>query len=313
MAVPSAIHSPTPDAISTTTTTLAPTRAGPVSPLEQALALTPLVFADRAVEFADYSGYLELRGAGFAVSPEIWPYEGLRLHPMLRNMVGNVQGLLGLDLLASDFGFWAWEPGNNSPKFYLNRGGFEGEQVVRGLLNIEYAEMDHSGTRYYALRDDFGLSMMNPLGAMGVSLNRVAVVGDWLLAAPSTGILAGLIDLQNQGPGASLLDSGPHRALVNVIGERPVGGAFVTPQWIMENWNTVNTGPVERLDKHLAGPDQWGRLSPYSLAFIGYRIRGDADEIALALFYPDSGAAAVDAPELERRWRRPGRCWPGPL
>ena len=254
------------------------------------------------MEFADYSGYLDLRGTEHVALPEVWPYEGLRLHPELRAMMGNIRELLGLDLLDSGFGIWAWEPGNTSPKFFLNRGGFEGDRVVRGLSDMEYTEMDYSGTPYYALGDDFEWSITSPLRVAGVSLNRVAVTGDWFLAAPATGIIEELIDLRNQRPGASLLDSEPHRALADAVGGRPVGGAFVTPEWIMKHWNTVNTGPVERLDNYLAGPAQWGQLSPYSLAFIGYVISGEADEIVVALYYSDPGAVAADAAELERRW-----------
>ena len=137
---------------------------------------------------------------------------------------------------------------------------------------------------------------------MGVSLNRVAVVGDWFLAAPATRILEELINLQTGHREGSLWDSEPHRVLVDSVDGRPVGGAFVTPIWVTENWNTVNAGPVERLDKYLAGTDQWGQLSSHSLAFIGYVIRGEADEIVVALFYPDLDAAPADAAELELRW-----------
>ena len=302
VATPSATPPATADKISASANTPLPTRSAPGSSLRQALALAPLRFADSAVEFADYSGYLELRGSEHVTMPEVSPYEGMRLHPELRGMVVNLRELLGMDLLASDFGIWAWQPGNASPKFFLNRGGFKSERVIRGLLDMEYDEMERSGTPYYALGDDFEWSMMGPLGVAGVSLNRVSMVGDWLLAAPATGILEELINLQNQRPGASLLDSEPHRVLADAIEGRPVGGAFVTSKWVMEYWNTVNTSPAERLDKYLSGPEQWGRLSLYSLAFIGYVIRGAADEIVVALFYPDPGAASADAEELERRW-----------
>ena len=264
--------------------------------------MAPLGFADSTVEFADYSGYLELRGAEHAAMPGVWPYEGLRLHPALQTRVGDVRELLGMDMLASDFGIWAWEPKNKSPKFFLNKGAFDGERVVRGLLDSDYVEMEHSGTPYYSLGDDFKRSIRNPLGAIGVCLNRVAVVGDWLVAAPATGIVEELINLQTGRPGTSLWDSQPHRMLVDAVDGHPVGGAFVTPKWVMENWNTVNSGPVERLDKYLSGPAQWGRLSSYSLALIGYGLRGEADEIFVALFYPNPEAAAADTAELERRW-----------
>lgn len=302
IATPSAVPSPTASKVSASANAPLSVSSAPASPLEQALALVPIGFADSAVEFADYSGYLELRGAEHAILTEVWPYEGLRLHPALQSGVGDVRELLGMDLLESDFGIWAWEPGKESPKFFLNRGGFEGDRVVRGLLDMEYLEEVYSGNSFYALGEDFEWSIRSPLRVAGASLNRVAVVGDWFLAAPATGILEELIDLQNQRDVESLLDSEPHRVLVDAVGGRPVGGAFVAPKWVMENWNTVNTGPVERLDKYLTESDQWGQLSSYSLAFIGYVIRGEIDTIALALFYPNSEAATADAVELERRW-----------
>ena len=264
--------------------------------------MAPIGFAGSAVEFADYSGYLELRAPEHTAEPEVWPYQGMRLHPALSGMVVNLRESLGMDLLASDFGIWAWEPGNTSPKFLIYRGGFEDQRVIRGLLDMGYVEADYSGTPYYALGGDFEWSIGSPLGAAGVSLNRVALAGDWLMAAPSAALLERLADLQTGSAGESLWDSEPHRALAGAIDGRPLGGAFVTPQWIMKQWNTVNPAPVERLDKYLAGPDRWGQVSSYSLALIGYVIRENADEIVVALFYPESSAAAADAYELKRRW-----------
>ena len=264
--------------------------------------MAPIGFAGSAVEFADYSGYLELRAPEHIAEPEVWPYQGMRLHPAFSGMVVNLRESLGMDLLASDLGIWAWEPGNTSPKFLLYRGGFENQRVIRGLLDMGHVEADYSGTSYYALGGDFEWSIGSPLGAAGVSLNRVALAGDWLMAAPSAALLERLADLQTGSAGESLWDSEPHRALAGSIDGRPLGGAFVTPQWIMKQWNTVNPAPVERLDKYLAGPDRWGQVSSYSLALIGYVIRENADEIVVALFYPESSAAAADAHELKRRW-----------
>lgn len=301
-----AAPSPTPTAAaeikSVSAVTPLPTRDAPTSPLEQALALAPIGFAGSAVEFADYSGYLELQDTENTSLPEVWPYEGMRLHPALSGMVVNLRESLGIDLLASGFGVWAWEPGNISPKFLIYQGGFEDERVIRWLLDMGYVEADYSGTPYYALGGDFEWSIESPLGAAGVSLNRVGLASDWLMAAPSTALLERLADLQTGSAGESLWDSEPHRALVGAIDGRPLGGAFITPQWIMKQWNTVNPAPVERLDKYLAGPDRWGQVSSYSLAFIGYVIRENADEIVVALFYPEPGAAAADAYELEQRW-----------
>jgi hypothetical protein len=90
--------------------------------------------------------------------------------------------------------------------------------------------------------------------------------------------------------------------LVHAIGEGLLGGAFMPPDWILENWNTVNTGPVSRLDRYTDGPEQWGQISPYDLALFGYRVQGDAEETVIALYYPDPAAAARDSGEFEKRW-----------
>ena len=74
------------------------------------------------------------------------------------------------------------------------------------------------------------------------------------------------------------------------------------PRWIVENWNTRNTRSADRLDRYIEGPDQWGQLSSYDLALIGYRDQGDAEEIVFAFYYPDPAAAARDSGEFENRW-----------
>ena len=132
-------------------------------------------------------------------------------------------------------------------------------------------------------------------------MNRIAFLDDWIAAAPSTGIIEQLIDVHH-GESPSLLESAPHRALIEAIGDGLLGGAFIPPGWIAENWNTVNTGSVARLDRYMAGPDQWGQFSPYDLALLGYRVQGDAEETVFAFYYPDPVAAARDAGELEKRW-----------
>ena len=94
-----------------------------------------------------------------------------------------------------------------------------------------------------------------------------------------------------------------------------VGGVFMSPGWMVENWKTASTRSVgrldrdpdstrsvDRLDRYMEGPDQWGQLSPYDLALLGYRVRGDAEETVFALYYPDPAAAAGDSGELEKRW-----------
>ena len=206
--------------------------------------------------------------------------------------------LVEVDVFAFDLSAWSWQPGNNSPTFLLAQVPFDRDNVAGKLKALDYQEADYAGTVYYWLNEDFTAELTHPLG---LPLNRVAFLDDWIAAAPSTGIIEQLIDVHH-GESPGLLESAPHRALIEAIGDGLLGGVFVPPRWIVENWNTVHTRSVARLDRYMVGPDQWGQLSPYDLALLGYRVQGDAEETLFAMYYPDPATAARDAGELEKRW-----------
>ena len=288
-------------------TTLEPSIDASESRVAEALALVPLEFSSEVIVFADYHGSRVVNGLEEIDSAEElsrldskgWErlYSGAPLHPHLSERVKNMIDLIGVDVVAFDLSTWSWQSGNRTPTFLLAEGSFDRENVAGGLQALDYKEGDYAGTAYYWLNEDFAPSL-HPLGLL---LNRVALLEDQILAAPSTEILEQLIDA-NRGESPNLLESEPHRTLIQAIGEGLIGGAFMPPHWIVENWNTVNTGPVSRLDRYMAGPEQWGRLSPYDLALLGYQVRGDAEETLIALYYPDPAAAARDSVELEKRW-----------
>ena len=281
----------------------------PESRVSAALGSVPLEFSGQVVEFADYyrsravTGLEEVDSSEdlFRLDRKGWErlFEGVRLHPRLRARIQKTLDLIAVDVFAFDLSVWFWQDGNNSPTFMLVQVPFDREVVAGKLQALDYKEADHSGTAYYWLDEDFaGGLLTHPLG---LPLNRVAFLDGRLATAPSTGIIEQLIDV-HQGESPSLLGSAPHRALVEAAGEGMLGGVFIPPGWIVENWNTRNTRSVARLDRYLAGPDQWGQLSPYDLALLGYRVRGDVGEMVFALYYPDPDAAAGDAGELEKRW-----------
>ncbi len=96
-----------------------------------------------------------------------------------------------------------------------------------------------------------------------------------------------------------------------VVGKGMIGGIFATPERIAHyatgSFRTAVLGVCcdfdpSALDAHLTGPDAWGKLSPYSVALFGYRVRDDAEETVIALHYFDPDAARRDAGELEKRW-----------
>ena len=279
------------------------------SRVAEALALVPLEFSSEVIVFADYHGSRGVNGLEEVDSAQElsrldskgWErlYSGAPLHPHLSERVKNMIDLIGVDVVAFDLSTWSWQFGNRKPTFLLAEGAFDREIVAGGLQELDYTEGDYAGTVYYRLAKDFAApSLTHPLG---LPFNRVALLEDQILAAPSTGILEQLIDA-NRGESPNLLESEPHRTLIQAIGEGLIGGAFMPPHWIVENWNTVNTGPVSRLDRYMDGPEQWAQLSPYDLALFGYRVQGDAEETLIALYYPDPAAAARDSAELEKRW-----------
>ena len=293
--------------------TVAPARATPTglgleSRFSEAVGSAPLEFSGQVVEFADYAGSRAATGLEEAVSAEALfqldhrtrerYHEGLRLHPHLRSRIQRMNDLMGVDVFAFDQSVWSWQDGFNSPTFMLVQVPFDPESVAGKLEALDYKKADHSGTVYYWLDEDFAPDFGRPLG---LPLNRIAFLDGWLAAAPSTGIIEQLIDVHH-GESPGLLESEPHRALVEAAGEGLLGGVFIPPGWMVENWNTVNTRSAARLDRYLEGPDQWGQLSPYDLALLGYRVQGDAEETVMALYYPDPAAAAGDAGELEKRW-----------
>ena len=300
-----------------------------------ALGSVPLEFSSQVVEFADYSRSRAVNGLEEVDSSEDlyrldrkgWQrlFEGVHLHPRLKSRIQKTIDLIEVDVFAFDLSVWSWQPGNNSPTFMLAQVPFDRENVAGKLQALDYKEADYAGTAYYWLDEDFAPGLLtHPLG---LPLNRVAFLDGRIAAAPSTGIIEQLIDVHH-GESPSLLESEPHRALVEAVGEGMVGGAFMSPGWMVENWktastrsvyrldrdtvnpssvyrldrDTASTRSVDRLDRYMEGPDQWGQLSPYDLALLGYRVRGDSEETVFALYYPDPAAAAGDSGELEKRW-----------
>jgi hypothetical protein len=287
----------------------------------ESLALVPLEFADRSIEFADYAtsrtvtGLEEVRGIEDVFSPSDTEaglerfqriYEGVTIYPQFKSYFGALNERLGLDVIALDLGIWSKRPARLVADFLLMRGPFDSENVASKLSELEYKTDSYEVPVYYWFKGEPSLDINHPLGTLGLALNQIALVDPWLLAARDFGIITKLIDVQfNKVP--SLMESDSHRALAEAVGEGFIGGAFIPPGWIVDSWKTglFNSNipkPVERLDRYSEGPNRWGELSPHTLALLGYRVRGDVEETVVALYYPDPAAASNDVVELEKRW-----------
>ncbi len=268
------------------------------------MADSPLIFADYASS-RTITNLKEIREfedvANLDPDKRARLYEGVPLHDGLRPLTAQLNSLTGLNILGFHMGIWSWQPGSHPQNFMLMRGSVDVQRIVGRLLDLDYKQDEYEGNEYYWLYDNFKVDLRHPLRQRGLPINRMSFVGDWLLAASATDTLKKLIEVQNE-EALNLLDSKRHQALAEAVGEGLLGGAFLTPQWIVDDWNKLNRRPLPRLDQYLEGSDGWGILSSYTLVLFGYRVQGTVEETMFALYYPDPAGAERDAAELERRW-----------
>jgi hypothetical protein len=322
--VPSDVDLPAPGPTATPEPTLSPIQPVAVTPtatpgpddptrLMQALAMLPMEFSNQQILFGDFAtsrtvtGLEQLRSMEDFGQPGIDIYrwnEGVPPLPSSLQFISELEEHTGWDLVASDLGIWGQRPNQGTGSTFLAvQGRRSNDTLAANLLALDFQPMDYKGETYYRLSEDYVMDFRHPLRTTTLLLNRVALLDDWLIAAPATGIMERLIDAST-GESPTLLQSEPHRVLAETVGRGMVGGAFITPNSILETWNQYyGQGPVERLDRYGSGPVQWGRLSPYTLGFMGYRVQSGSEEVVIAFYYPNLQAAQRDAEELEQRWR----------
>ena len=265
----------------------------PLRTLGDLLDIVPSEFSEDTLVFSfnDHESlYAYGEGAG-----------GRAIHPEIASNIVNLNELMGLDFRAYEQGIWSWKPGRGARTFMAFQGPIEGQQTRNELESLGFKATSYMDTTYFDLHEDFSFDIRHQLRTTGLLFNRLALLGDSILAAPATGIMESLIEAR-QGDSQTLMASLPHSSLANAAGGELVSGAFFRPQWIAETWNSVNLRPPERLDRYRAGAEAWGTLSDYSLALLGYRPRENADEIVVALYYPASTDVEVDSQELAARW-----------
>ena len=246
-------------------------------------------------------------------------FEGTAGHPdHIGGTLLDIEEMFNYSLREFDLGVWHWDFGYKRPHFMVSEGISDVDGLLRGLAEQGFEETEHNGTPYWRIYEDYGYDIKNhPIRVLFSSWNRVALMDNRLITAPATSIIENLIDLQ-KGKAASLLGSPPHLALSRAAGDGLIGGVFLTPDWIAEHAigsfrysNRQRCSPTtvgvcewfsDALDMHLTGPDAWGKLSPYNVALLGYRVHDSAEETVIALHYADPDAARRDADELEKRW-----------
>ena len=174
----------------------------------------------------------------------------------------------------------------------------EGQQTDDKLKDLGFSETSYLDSTYFELDEDFSFDIKHKLRRSGLLFNRLALLGDAIMAAPATRIIESLIAARQTGT-QTLSTASPHSALANAAGDGLVSGAFFRPSWIVETWNTVNPRPP---DRYQTGPEAWGTLSRYNLALLAYRMRENAGEIVVALYYCGPIDVESDSQELAARW-----------
>ena len=227
--------------------------------------------------------------------------EGRAMHPEISSNIVKLNELMGLDFRSYEQGIWSWKPGYGSRTFMAFQGPIEGQQTTDKLEGLGFRTTSYLDATYFELDEDFNFDIKHQLRRTGLLFNRLALLGDYILAAPATGIIESLIAAR-QRDSQTLIASLPHSSLANAAGEGLVSGAFFSPRWIVETWNSINPRPTDRLNRYRAGAEAWGTLSNYSLALLGYRAKENADEMVVALYYPAPTDAEANSQELAARW-----------
>ena len=304
---PTKVPSPTETSPPTPTKTPSPTEtpttgSGGISPpkrppstqyLSELLNVVPAEFSNDTLVFSINDPVSNSAPGAFA--------KGRAMHPEIAANVVKLNELMGLDFSNYEQGIWSWKPGSDSRTFMAFQGPLEGQQTTEKLESLEFRTTSYLDTTYFELHEDFKLNVRHELRRSGLLFNRLAFLEDSILAAPATEIIENLIAVR-QGDSRTLAASLPHSSLANAAGEGLVSGAFFTPKWIEETWNSVNPRPADRLDRYRSGAEAWGTLSGHSLALLGYRTRENADAIVVVLYYPESTNVEANSQELAARW-----------
>ena len=299
-----------------------PTRA-PRAPsaVDAVLAATPLSFASIPLEFSDFAGTRNAFNYQGDMNDKSlldflkqndtegrFVYGPLRIPESLWLGSGDQLGLPMAPYFAFDLGVWDFTGLAVDNPTYLNiRGRYEVDRIGSRLVDWEsedtgqkYDVLEHQGVAYYAMYEDYEDDLFCcPLRLS--TLNRIAILDDWLLASIGTDMLEALIDLRS-GRVDSLMDSKSHSQLAKAVGEGMLSGAFRDLASIEESLLYFASFRPDVIEELMEDSQQWGALSPYALTLAGYRIIDSREEISIALLYNDPLTAKRDEAVLEHRW-----------
>ena len=196
---------------------------------------------------------------------------------------------------------------SSSPRpgsFFIGEGNLDRQQISKSLLSLGYGEVEYGDITYLSnFRDGYRIDPYLFGGLRLGQMARASLGDDRLIAASSDERLLNILDLQESGA-PTLINSIPHAALSQQMGSTLIAGAFIPAGFIQEIQRGERkdaTSNERRCGFFYDKYKDWGNLHEFSHSAIAFATDGSIDQLLVALYYPDPGAADADREEIQRR------------
>lgn len=184
--------------------------------------------------------------------------------------------------------------------FLFNEGDFDEALIESKLSELGYQKTDYGNQVYYLKNDDFQIDLNGRIEKMGIlsAMNRVAVLDDVTISAPSTAIMTGILDAKADNE-KSLMDDTAIQALTDSLGE-VLCGVIIRPERV------ADPAPGHSIDFPLFDfqvPENWGTLHEFEMVANGYKEDGSDRTWLISLYYKDFESAKSDSDLLVTRMK----------
>lgn len=187
--------------------------------------------------------------------------------------------------------------------FSISEGNFDQALIVAKLTEQGYQKISYGSSSYFSIYGDFspgsltqGQGLSPIVSQVMAAMNRVAVLDNTVITAPSTDIMTAILDTRD-GKAASVAAEPAGKNLAASLGD-VLSGVIMNPERAL-NMNP----PQQMLPFHFTVPSDWGLLHQYDMVGMGYRNEGNNPEWIISLYYQDAQAASADAGTLVTRMK----------
>ena len=205
---------------------------------------------------------------------------------------GQYRAAFGFDIFQVDREISAGQPPD---VFSRMEGTFDAAAIAAMLQAGGYTRANWNGTPFFTVRGDGEPDLADPRGRLALGrMNRVAVDGERITAAPSTEVIAATLDAEAKRT-AALDATSTLRALATVL-------SAVTSMATIPPGASDVVASVLRPGQLAATTQGWSPLHAAELSAMGYTDAGNNwRTMHVALVYANPSDAAADAPELVKR------------